>query len=472
MAARRWPRHWGGCWPLDSLHRAFELLALDPGLGGVIACGGLPLPPLPQACRIPPQAALTGCRTPWGWQPGLLDGGGLLTAHLDLLPPAAQAILTQRLDAGGCALAAACTGPPWAHLADRVAFLVSPAPAAERPPKGRPMGSARAARAIAQAALALNVEGHRAEAFTLRAAAAVARADGRRRLCEGDVAEAVALVLVPRARAVPQARSEEQRPEPPHPHPQKHQTSSEAPPLNTATAPLPQAPVAVRPALHGAPVRTMPGRTRRGCLDLTATLLAALPWQKLRGRSGFPPAIRPGDLRWQLRRPRLGRLIIFTVDGSGSMGRRRLGQAKGAVLKHLQEAYRRRDQVALITAAGPEAHLLLPPARAVEQARRRLIALPAGGATPLAGALLLARRLALLARAREGRPTLLLLLTDGRANQPLPGRDRSTVQRDLQAACAAIRQLAIDTAVVGEPGAEAQQLARWLGAAFLLPGRK
>ena len=181
--------------------------------------------------------------------------------------------------------------------------------------------------------------------------------------------------------------------------------------------------------------------------------------------------IKPGDLRWHLRRPRQGRLILFAVDGSGSMGARRLGQAKGAVLNLLHQAYRRRDQVALIAAAGPEARLLLPPARAVEQARRRLIALPAGGRTPLASALLLARSLAIQAQRRDGRQALLLLLTDGRANQPLPGGDRSTVRDELRRASLTVRAAGIEAVIYGEPGPEALELARWLGGPFHLIGR-
>lgn len=209
-----------GCWPLGRpegpgaaplsgvpapLRRPLELLAVEPRLAGVIA-RGVPFPPLAGARRIPPHAALTGRRVPWGDEPGLLDQGGLFTADLDLLPPEAQAILAQRLDAGGCALAAACTEPPWAHLADRVAFLVLDAPPPPRPPRGRPLTGSQVLAAIAGAAARLQVEGHRAEEFAYLTAEAIARAGGRRRLYEGDVAEAILLVLAPRSRAVPEAR--------------------------------------------------------------------------------------------------------------------------------------------------------------------------------------------------------------------------------------------------------------------------
>lgn len=455
--------------PVPSIYqRALRLLEAEPRLGGLITFGfrldGL------DGTRLPPHGTLTGHRTPWGHQSGLLDREDRFLADLDLLPPQSQAVLAQRLDQGGCTLVASCTEPPWAHLADRAAFWLGPGARQPHqvPQAGRPVGLARALELIAAAALELAVEGHRAEAFALLAAEAAARCAGRSRLYEGDLAEAIGLVLAPRSRAVPEAeQAPEQRPS----NPIHQEAEAEAPPLPVPMEPLPTAPLKTRPSLHGAPVRSVPGRRRRGTLDLTATLLAALPWQKLRGADGLPPAIRGADLRWHLRRPRQGRLIIFAVDASGSMGARRLGQAKGAVLKLLQEAYRKRDQVALLSAAGPEARLLLPPARAVEQARRRLVALPAGGATPLASALLQAHGLAVRARRRDGRPSLLVLMTDGRANQPLHGTDRAAVREELRRVSLLCRGVGMESVLVGQPGSEAAELARWLGAQFRLIGR-
>ncbi len=473
------------------VERALALLEADPGLGGVITVGFRVEPPTDRSGaggsgrrwqRIPPHAALAGYRTPWGWQPGLLERGGWFAADLDILPPEAQAILAQRLDEGGCTLVTSCTESPWAHLADRVAFLVSDREAPPRPAPGRVMARAAAIEAIAVAAARLAVEGHRAEALALRTAEAIARLDGRVRLREGDVAEAIALVLGPRARALPEAAAEE-------PSPQERrergtgqgQEQAEAPPLPLPLPPLPPAPVQTRPALCGARVGSVASRRRRGSLDLMGTLLAALPWQRARGRDpqrGGPLIIRPGDLRWQLRRPRQGRLILFVVDGSGSMGARRLGQAKGAVLRLLQEAYRRRDQVVLILASGEEARLLLPPTRAVEQARRRLVAVPAGGGTPLSGALLMALELARRAERQDGRPSLLLLLTDGRANRPIrrggapsAPTNRAAVREELRRTALAVRAAGIESMVLGQPGAEAVELARWLGGSFRVIGR-
>lgn len=448
--------------------RALALVKADPALGGLITVGYRA--EVDGGRRIPPGAALTGYRSPWGWQPGLLDTGGLFAANLDLLAPLEQAAVAAGLDAGRITLVASAEdGPPPALLADRVAFLLPPVPPALPPTSRRTVSLGLAVRTIAGAAAAWRVEGHRAEWFALRAALAMARLAGRRRLTEADVAEAVLLVLAPRARAVPEESAADANP-PTRQDATQQQDTAEAPPLPAWIPPLPPAPVHPRPAQHGAPGRTVPGRRRLGSPDLPATLLAALPMQRLRGREpgALPPAVRPEDLRWRLHRPRLGRLVVFLVDSSGSMGRRRLGQAKGAVLSLLEQAYRKRDQVAVILAGGQTVRLLLAPTRALDQARRALTAVPAGGATPLAGGLLLARDLARRAHTREGRPCLLLLLTDGRANQPHdPGREPGAELKD----CARLLRLSrLPAAVLSEPGAEARQLARWLGAPILPVG--
>lgn len=443
--------------------RALALVQQDPALGGLITVGfGIETP---QARRIPPGSALSGYRSPWGWQPGLLDAGGLFSANLDLLSPLEKAEVAHRLDTRTCTLVAAADSAPPALLAERVAFLLSADAPSLPPPSRQPVAIPRAVLLIAQAAAAWQVAGNRAEWFTLRAALAMARMEGRRRLNEADLAEAMALVLAPRARANPHA-PDQHEPAPP-PAGEQQTREAEAPPLPAWVPPLPPAPLQTRAALHGAPSRTVGGRRRLGSPDLPAILLAALPRQRLRGREpgALPPVIRPEDLRWRLHRPRLGRLVIFLVDGSGSMGRRRLGQAKGAVLSLLQQAYRRRDQVAVILAAGEAARLLLAPTRALEQARTALAAVPAGGATPLAGGLLMAWELARRAHNRDGRSALLLLLTDGRATMPAaPGREPKGELRE----CARILRLSkLQAAVLSEPGAEARELARLLAAPLL-----
>jgi magnesium chelatase subunit D len=130
------------------------------------------------------------------------------------------------------------------------------------------------------------------------------------------------------------------------------------------------------------------------------------------------------DLREHVRTGKEANLLVFLVDASGSMGaRRRMGQVKGTILGLLEDAYRRRDRIALITFRGADATLVLPPTSSVEQAARLMTDLPTGGGTPLATGL--ERTRALIAAERVKDPTrrsLALVITDGRASDGASGR--------------------------------------------------
>jgi len=159
---------------------------------------------------------------------------------------------------------------------------------------------------------------------------------------------------------------------------------------------------------------------------LTATIVAAAPYQVARGRSGPGQrlVIRPSDLRAARHEGRESNLILFVVDASGSMAARsRMSAVKGAVLSLLLDAYQRRDRVGLITFCGEDAELTLPPTSSVEAAAARLSALPAGGRTPLAAGLLRAHETLRIERLRDPRRRpLLVVVTDGRATGR-PGTD-------------------------------------------------
>ncbi|MFI6859056.1 putative cobaltochelatase [Streptomyces sp. NPDC050421] len=168
---------------------------------------------------------------------------------------------------------------------------------------------------------------------------------------------------------------------------------------------------------HG---RTTGARRPRGALTklhLAATVQAAAPHQRARGRSGRGLVVRRDDLRQAVREGREGNLVLFVVDASGSMAaRQRMTAVKGAVLSLLMDAYQRRDKVGLITFRGKDAEVVLPPTSSVDAAAARLEMLPTGGRTPVAAGLLKAHDVLRVERLRDpSRRPLLVVVTDGRA---------------------------------------------------------
>ncbi|MEU5462109.1 putative cobaltochelatase [Streptomyces althioticus] len=168
---------------------------------------------------------------------------------------------------------------------------------------------------------------------------------------------------------------------------------------------------------HG---RTTGARRPEGALTklhLAATVRAAAPHQRARGRSGRGLVVRRDDLRQATREGREGNLVLFVVDASGSMAaRQRMSAVKGAVLSLLLDAYQRRDKVGLVTFRGSAADVALPPTSSVDAAAARLESLPTGGRTPLAAGLLKAHDVLRVERLRDpARRALVVVVTDGRA---------------------------------------------------------
>lgn len=168
---------------------------------------------------------------------------------------------------------------------------------------------------------------------------------------------------------------------------------------------------------HG---RTTGARRPQGALTklhLAATVQAAAPHQRARGRSGRGLVVRRDDLRQATREGREGNLVLFVVDASGSMAaRQRMSAVKGAVLSLLLDAYQRRDKVGLVTFRGNDAEVALPPTSSVDAAAARLETLPTGGRTPIAAGLLKAHDVLRVERLRDpARRPLVVVVTDGRA---------------------------------------------------------
>jgi magnesium chelatase subunit D len=365
---------------------------------------------------------------------------------------------------------------------------------------------------LVAAAEAFGVEGHRADTFAVVAARAAAALALREEVEQADLELAVRLVILPRATRIPEPPAEQPPPPPDQPQPQPEQQpeppedDGQEPESTPQTIPDEQVLTALATELpteleqlpfrsvrrgksgsrgstngkRGRHIRSLPGDPRRNRIDISATLRAAAPWQPLRRsvpadatahRGLSNVKLRGDDIRVKQYKSKAGALFLFAVDASGSMALHRMRQAKGAVHTLLQRAYVQRDRVALMAFRGTSAELLLPPSQSVELARRALDTLPTGGGTPIAAALLSAIDVAQQARSRGILQTVLVLLTDGRANVGLRAT-RSEIANELQAlgrhvADAGIRAIVVDTQRSYLSRGEARKLAEWLGGEYV-----
>lgn len=225
---------------------------------------------------------------------------------------------------------------------------------------------------------------------------------------------------------------------------------------------------------RGRPLPSRAGRLDGGNrIDLVATLRAAVPWQTIRRRQNPERTgvlIHPSDIHVKVFQEVSDRLVIFAVDASGSSAVARLSEAKGAVELMLADAYARRDHVALIAFRGESADLILPPTRSLVQTKRRLAGLPGGGGTPLASGLKAAAELAQRVRAQGLSPSI-AVLTDGRANVPLPGKTgRSAANEDAQAMARHVRSLNVPSAMIDtsvRPHRELRSLCHVMNAQYI-----
>jgi magnesium chelatase subunit D len=323
-------------------------------------------------------------------------------------------------------------------------------------------------RRIAAVCAAFEVDGMRADLVIAQTARANAALRGATEVTEDDVRVAARLALPHRRRrdpfdepgideqALEDALDEAAQNDDQDPPPDPPDGGGEAPPdggdtTSTSSAPPQERPTGDGPGQaptppgnpfrarllqvpglgEGAPgkrsrARTDSGRVvhaladaprRAGDLHLPATIAAAAPHQRSRGRDGRRLLVEAGDLRGAEREGREGNLVLFAVDASGSMAaKKRMSAVTGAVLSLLRDAYQRRDKVGLVTFRAAGAELVLPPTSSVPTAQVRLASIRTGGRTPLADGLLRARKVLAVERLRDPRRRpLLVVLTDGRA---------------------------------------------------------
>lgn len=496
----------------DRATLAVRLLALDPGLGGIIVrarsgpvrdafmtmIANLPGP----AKRLHPamtddalfgglDLSATLAQGTLIEKPGLLSGNGtlILTMGERCAPGMAARLATAMdrdaghrlivLDEGAAADEAAPAG-----LTERVAFYADLSDVSLREAAPVVLPEPTVVRAnltedslieITEIAAQFGIDSLRAPLFAGRAAKALAAMDGRRDVNHDDIQTACILTLTHRATQFPQEAEEQPDPPDQPDAPQDDNNQQESPTLpdelvlDAIRALLPDDLLdrisaqkartgkgsgsgAVRKSnKRGRPLPARQGHLADGArIDLISTLRAAAPWQTIRKQSTGRDGlhIRQGDLHVKRFAERTDRVLIFAVDASGSSAISRLAEAKGAIELLLAQAYARRDHVSLIAFRGREAELLLPPTRSLVQTKRRLASLPGGGGTPLASGLKEGLAQALHAK-RKGLTPTVVLLTDGRANIALDGAaDRKQAAADATQMAQVLCAQGVDTLVI------------------------
>jgi magnesium chelatase subunit D len=166
------------------------------------------------------------------------------------------------------------------------------------------------------------------------------------------------------------------------------------------------------------------------------------------------------DLHERVRKPKTGTRYLFVIDSSGShAAQERMRLVKGAAAGLLARSFKKDDEVAMIVFRGTAAQVVLEPTRTMNDAITALEYLPTGGRTPLAHALDLARSYVTAS-------TLLILLTDGRANVPLRTGDpwQEAMEIASQLRCPA---LVIDTENAAQSLRQSRELAEALQAEYV-----
>ncbi len=221
-------------------------------------------------------------------------------------------------------------------------------------------------------------------------------------------------------------------------------------------------------------VRAVPYRGE-GEIAFIPTVLSAALKQRIRGGGPGRLIIRKEDLRARLKLVRSARLVVFCVDGSGSMAAEaRMRETKGAIMSLLLSAYQKRDRVALMVFRGDKARMVLPPTNSVDRAARVLAELAVGGSTPLPDALNeLYRWLADLRRKDSRILTTVILITDGRGNVSLTGKppreEIETLAGRLAADFPEVEFVVVDTETGSVRLEMARRLAELLSARYFTP---
>jgi magnesium chelatase subunit D len=322
---------------------------------------------------------------------------------------------------------------------------------------------------ISQAVIEAGVCSLRADLATLRAAIAHAALAGNKEVTHEDIHAVLALVLHHRSKRDPAPS----KAPPSHPQPTPGEAPREAgegqPESRDRVFPpeareAPEIRLALADAIargRGATVKDRTtaeairaeGAANGESLDVVSSLTRSF-------RNTGIAALQSEQLVFRPPHARSGVRFIFVVDASGSQAaHQRMRAVKGVALALLESSVDKKDEVTVISFRGPKAEVVLEPCRDVDAAQRALEFIPTGGRTPLAHALELAGSLVNSA-------SLLVLLTDGRANVPLTSADpwADALAAAQRLACAAV---VVDSSVDGSGGNSMDALASALRATLI-----
>ncbi len=354
---------------------------------------------------------------------------------------------------------------------------------------------------IAMIAIDMQVDGHRADIFMMKTSQTIAAYHEQRQVTEEDVREAAEFVLPHRMRRKPfqdkkmenkqieqtieKHKREKNQPQPqPQPQPQdiqqqrenetqqedkdREQQKSDAnsethfetgEPFKAKSLRLPieneikegagRRSVSISKDNRGRYIKYSLPKKEAADIAFDATFRAAAPYQSTREHKDTRAIIiEPQDIREKVRKKKVGNLVLFVVDSSGSMGaNQRMTAAKGAILSLLINSYEKRDRVGMIAFKGEKAEVLLPPTNSVELASSCLSELPTGGKTPLSSGLQLALETIQRELTKdEYLAVFMVLITDGKANSSMQ-KNEKPFEEARQIACR-IKELGIKSLVI------------------------
>jgi magnesium chelatase subunit D len=166
-------------------------------------------------------------------------------------------------------------------------------------------------------------------------------------------------------------------------------------------------------------------------IHLPATIRAAAIMQKAREK---PPEtalkISSEDVREKLRLYKAPMTMVFVIDLSQSM-MFSIEEAKEAILKLHQDAYRYRDKVGIVGFKDTGAVVVQHPITNLRVVANKLLRLRVSGFTPLAGGMLKAWEVLKEAKRRDSSTIpVMVIITDGEANVPLK---RSLTTNEIRA---------------------------------------